>query len=79
LEEQIAVDWHTYAKDVEAELAQLRRDFTPLEAGTMQIVERVGGGEWKDVTQETVDRNKRVIATYEAILEDVRENRLGNG
>ncbi|WP_409187599.1 hypothetical protein [Bradyrhizobium sp. RDM4] len=42
----------------------------------MKLGEREGSGAWRDVTQEAIDRNKQVIATYEAILKDVRENRI---
>ena len=42
----MAVDWSAYAKGVEAQLDQLRKDLAPLEAGKMKIGERVGGGEW---------------------------------
>lgn len=72
----MAVDWREYAKGVEKQLDQLRRDLEPLEAGRMKLGERVGSGDWRDVTQEAIDRNKQVIATYEAILKDVRENRI---
>ena len=71
------VDWAAaYAKGVEADIDQLKKDLQPLEAGTMRVGERVGNGAWTDVTQEAIDRNKRAIATYEAILKDVRENRM---
>jgi hypothetical protein len=36
--------------------------------------ERTEGGPWRDVTAESIERNKRAIATYEAILNDVRTN-----
>jgi hypothetical protein len=42
----------------------------------MTLGERVGNGPWKDITQEAIARNKQAIATYEAILKDVRENRI---
>lgn len=72
----MAVDWREYAEGVEKQLEQLRRDLEPLESGRMKLGEREGSNAWRDVTQETIDRNKQVIATYEAILKDVRENRI---
>lgn len=72
----MAVDWREYAKAVEKQLEQLRRDLEPLESGRMKLGEREGSSAWRDVTQEAIDRNKQVIATYEAILKDVRENRI---
>jgi hypothetical protein len=72
----MSVDWAAYAKGVEADLDQLKKDLKPLEDGTMRVGERVSNGAWTDVTQESIARNKRAIATYEAILKDVRENRM---
>ncbi len=45
----------------------------------MKISERQGNGPWRDITQETIDRNKRSLSTYQAILKDVRENRMKGG
>ncbi|MBB4399223.1 hypothetical protein [Bradyrhizobium sp. ERR14] len=72
----MAVDWREYAEGVEKQLEQLRRDLEPLESGRMKLGEREGSNAWRDVTQEAIDRNRQVIATYEAILKDVRENRI---
>ncbi|MBR1328833.1 hypothetical protein [Bradyrhizobium ottawaense] len=72
----MVVDWREYAKGIEKQLEQLRRDLQPLESGSMKLGEREGSGAWRDVTQEAIDRNRQVIATYEAILKDVRENRI---
>ncbi|AJA62532.1 MULTISPECIES: hypothetical protein [Bradyrhizobium] len=72
----MAPDWHEYARGIEKQLEQLRKDLEPLESGRMTLGEREGSGAWVDVTQEAIDRNKQVIATYEAILKDVRENRI---
>lgn len=75
----MSIDWAAYAKGVQAELVQLRKDLEPLEAGTMTLGERFGNGPWRDVTQEAIERNRRAVATNEAILEDVLRNRVGNG
>jgi hypothetical protein len=72
----MAVDWEAYAKGVETDIAQLKRDLEPLEAGKFTLGERVGIGPWRDVTQEAIAHNKKVIATYETILNDVRTNRI---
>jgi hypothetical protein len=70
------VDWEEYARGVEANISQLKKDLAPLEAGEMTIGERRGDGPWRDVTVEAIARNKKAIATYEAILKDVRTNRI---
>jgi hypothetical protein len=31
---------------------------------------------WRDVTLETIVRERRVLATYEAILRDIRTNKI---
>jgi hypothetical protein len=38
----------------------------------MQLGSRDYGGEWKDTTAEDIEFHKRTIATYEAILKDLR-------
>jgi hypothetical protein len=70
-------DWEAYAVGVEKQLVQLRKDLAPLEAGELKMGERKDGGQWEDITQEAIDRNKAAIATYETILADVRANRIG--
>jgi hypothetical protein len=70
------VDWKAYAKGVEADIAQIKKDLAPLEEGRMTIGERELGSPWRDVTQEMIARHKQNIATYETILKDVRENRI---
>jgi hypothetical protein len=73
---EMSIDWNAYAKGIEQQLADLRKYLTPLEAGEMKLGERHGDGPWRDVTQEAIDREKSAIATYEAILKDVRANRI---
>lgn len=72
----MAIDLEEYAHGVEAQLTDLRKYLEPLEAGKMQLRSNEGGG-WKDVTAETIAFDKRVIATYEAILKDVRARIAG--
>lgn len=75
----MTVDWEAYAKGVEAQLAQLKKDLAPLESGKMRVGERVAGGPWRDVAAESIERNKAAIRTYETILKDVRTNRIKEG
>ncbi|MEH2476265.1 hypothetical protein V1281_002566 [Nitrobacteraceae bacterium AZCC 2161] len=72
----MAVDWEAYAKGVEADIAEIKKHLAPLEAGKMKLGERQGDSPWRDVTQEAIDREKRALATYEAILVDVKTNRI---
>jgi hypothetical protein len=68
----MAVDLEAYARGIEADLADLRNTLAPLEAGNMKFRSREYGGEWKDVTDEIIAFDRKVIATYETILKDVR-------
>ena len=72
----MSVDWEAYAKGIEKQIAELREYLTPLEAGEMTLGERQAGGPWRDVTQDAIDREKKIIATYESILKDIRTNRI---
>jgi hypothetical protein len=67
----MAIDLEEYARGIEAQLVDLRKYLEPLESGQMQLRSNDGTG-WKDTTAETIEFDKGVIATYEAILEDVR-------
>jgi hypothetical protein len=73
---KMAVDWEAYAKGVEAQIARIKKDLAPLEAGELKLGERQPGSPWRDVTQESIDRNKQALETNETILKDVRENRI---
>ena len=58
-----------YVSQVEAQIKQLREFLAPLESGKMRIGSRADDGPWKDITEQAIIRNKRVIATYQEILE----------
>lgn len=68
----MAVDWVEYARGVEADIAKIKEYLTPLEAGEMKLGSREGDGPWRDVTQNAIDRERRVLQTYERILASVR-------
>jgi hypothetical protein len=63
-----ATFWDGYKKRIEADLAGVRRDLAPLEAGEMHLGSRTGDGPWRDVTGEWIAHHKRTIETFEAIL-----------
>ncbi len=68
----MSIDLKEYARGIEADLAELKKNLSPLESGDMVLRSREFGGEWRDVTAETIAFDRKVIATYEAILKDVR-------
>ncbi len=68
--------WDDRIRQVEAELVQLREHLVPLESGKVKLSSRTDNGPWEDVTQPTIERNKQVIRTYEAILADMKKRSL---
>jgi hypothetical protein len=60
--------WDNCRRLVEADLAQFRADLAPLEAGEMQVGERIANGSWLDITASAISANKRSIATLQAVL-----------
>jgi hypothetical protein len=68
--------WEEYRKRIEADIADVRRDLAPLEAGEMRLGSRQGGEPWRDVTGEWIEHHKRTIATYEAILAALAKKEL---
>jgi hypothetical protein len=63
-----------YVGELEAEIAELRDDLAPLEAGTLRLQSRTGSGPWIDTTTERIAELKKSIALYERILAHVRQN-----
>ena len=55
-------------KEIEAVISDVRKMIEPMIAGRMTMWEQVGNSPRRDITQETIERNMRVIATYEKIL-----------
>jgi hypothetical protein len=66
-----------YARRIEADIAEFKKDLAPLEAGELRHSERKGNGPWVDTTQREIDWHKRTIATYEAILNQIRRRLAG--
>ncbi len=63
-----------YAAELEAEIADMKEDLAPLEAGTLHAQSRQGSGPWIDAAQEWAADLKRTIAHYERILAHVRQD-----
>ena len=73
----MATDWMAYAAEIEAQIAQTKKHLAPLETGEITLNEQTVDGDWRDVTQQAIDRNKHALETYEEILRAVRKNYLG--
>jgi hypothetical protein len=57
----------------EAQIAEMRQQLEPMEAGTVFTKERRDGGPWVDTTQSDIERLRRHITEYErcvALLEN---------
>lgn len=65
-------DLSKYTQEIEAEIKQLRENIAPLEFRGHKIGTRTPTGEWQDITESVIARNKQSIATYERILEAIR-------
>ena len=57
-----------YVSQVEAQIKQLQEFLAPLESGGRRLGSRTDDGPWKDITEQAITRNKRVIATFQEIL-----------
>jgi hypothetical protein len=68
-----------YVSQVEAQIKQLREFLAPLESGKRRIGSRTDDGPWKDITEQAITRNKRIIATYQEILEVLKDRQIPAG
>jgi len=57
-----------FIRHIEAELFGERADLAVLESGKVHIGEKRANEPWRDTTQAWTGHHKRIIATYEAIL-----------
>lgn len=62
------INLETYAHGIREALDECHAHMSPMEAGELQIGERAAGGDWQDITTETIERHKKMIKTYEGIL-----------
>jgi hypothetical protein len=54
-----------------AEVARLRQQLAPLEAGLMRLGERRPKGRWKDITDKQIEYLRNGIAEYERSIVDL--------
>jgi hypothetical protein len=51
------------------EVAKLKNDIEPFEAGRMHLGSRTAENpEWRDITQDAIDRTRRTIEMYERMI-----------
>lgn len=64
---------HDYIRDIEQHrIPELKDSLAWLESGKFTFRKQEAGGELKDVTQEHIAILKRALATYEAILAELK-------
>ena len=64
-----------YRREVEAEIAALKKYLALLESGKLTLGEREGNGPWRDTTQEAMARDRQTIRVYENILEQIKKGK----
>ena len=64
-------DLHDFRVGVEKTIADLLRDNDLMKSGQIKMQSKNGDEPWRDVTQELIDRNKRIILTHRTILAGV--------
>jgi hypothetical protein len=65
------IDLHEFRARVEKTVADLHRDNALMESGQIKMNSKNGDEPWRDVTRESIARNKSIISTYELILAGV--------
>lgn len=68
--------WHDFIQRLEADIAESKSFLEPLESGQTHLGHRPAGGEWRDTTQEYIERERAVIANLEQLIERIRKERL---
>jgi hypothetical protein len=59
-------------KQVEASIATLKNQLEPLESGMMMIgLLSADEPQWKDLTKEEIEQNRRAIRAYEGLLDAI--------
>lgn len=64
-------DLHAFRVGVEKTVADLLRDNDLMKSGQVKMQSKSGDAPWRDVTQEIIARNKRMISTHQTILAGV--------
>src|SRR5690242_20326479 len=65
------IDLHEFRARVENTVADLNRDIALMESGQIKMKSKNGDEPWRDVTQESIARNKLIVSTHELILAGV--------
>jgi hypothetical protein len=61
--------WHDRRRQIKAGLAQERKNLEDFESGRLRMGRRSGDGPWRDVTEQWVGNQKRIITTFESVLD----------
>ena len=68
--------WHDFVRRLEEDIAKSKDFLEPPETGRMHLGHRPAGGEWRDTTQEYIERERAIIANLEQLVERIRKERL---
>ena len=65
--------WVHFRHRIEDELEFWKSELAPLEKGELHVGERLGNGQWVDVTPAMIAAHKRSIATLEDLLSQLQK------
>jgi len=65
--------WHERCLQIKAGLARERQNLEEFESGRFRMGRRSGDGPWLDVTEQWVDNQKRIISTFENLLNSLEK------
>jgi hypothetical protein len=63
--------WYAFIKSLRADQDRLRAELEPYESGRSQVRTRPYGGEWRDITAETIATMKGEIASLQRTIDNV--------
>jgi hypothetical protein len=64
--------WSDFVKRVERDIEEAKSFLKPLETGEMHLASRPSGGSWEDTTQQHIDREKSIIASFSIAMPLIR-------
>jgi len=61
--------WYDRRRQIRAGLERERKNLGGYESGRLRMGQRSGDGPWRDVTQQWIENHRRIIETFESVLD----------